>query len=103
MKKIKAKLGRLGIRSIFYLDDILVLGSSYINCMANLMKALSLLIEAGLGEVQFDSDDQLHLLGDDLGLSQGDLVSPRTSWIICAVKHRCSSAAHFHLVARSWF
>jgi hypothetical protein len=40
-------LGRLGIRSIFYLDDILVLGSSFNNCMANLMKALSLLIEAG--------------------------------------------------------
>jgi hypothetical protein len=40
-------LGHLGIRSIFYLDDILVLGSSYNNLMANLMKALSLLIEVG--------------------------------------------------------
>jgi hypothetical protein len=47
MKKIKAKLGRLGIRSIFYLDDILVLGSTFHNCMANLQKALSLLIEVG--------------------------------------------------------
>jgi hypothetical protein len=40
-------LGRLGIRSIFYLDDILILGSSFNNCIANLMKALSLLIKAG--------------------------------------------------------
>jgi hypothetical protein len=28
-----------------------------------------------LGEVQFDADDQLDLLGDDLGLGQGDLES----------------------------
>jgi hypothetical protein len=42
----KAKLGRLGIRSIFYLDNILVLGSTFYNCLANLQKALSLLIEA---------------------------------------------------------
>jgi hypothetical protein len=40
-------LGCLGARSIFYLDNNLVLGSTYHNCMANLMKALSLLIEAG--------------------------------------------------------
>jgi hypothetical protein len=40
-------LERLGIRSIFYLDDILILGSSFNNCLGNLMKALSLLIEAG--------------------------------------------------------
>jgi hypothetical protein len=46
-KKIKAKLGHLGIRSMFYLDDILVLGYTFHNCMANLQKALSLLIEAG--------------------------------------------------------
>jgi hypothetical protein len=38
---------RLGIRSIFYLDDILVLGSSFNNCLDNLLKALSLLIEVG--------------------------------------------------------
>jgi hypothetical protein len=40
-------LGHLGIRSIFYLDDILILWSSFNNCLDNLMKALSLLIEAG--------------------------------------------------------
>jgi hypothetical protein len=46
-KKVKAKLGRLGIRTIFYLDDILVLGSSYHNYVANLQRALSILMEAG--------------------------------------------------------
>jgi hypothetical protein len=40
-------LGRLGIRSIFYLDDILVLGSTFLNCQANLQRALSILIEVG--------------------------------------------------------
>jgi hypothetical protein len=40
-------LGRLGIRSIFYLDDILVLGSTFHNCLSNLQRALLLLIEAG--------------------------------------------------------
>jgi hypothetical protein len=47
MKKVKAKLGRLGIRTIFYLDDILVLGTSYLNCLANLQRALSILMQAG--------------------------------------------------------
>jgi hypothetical protein len=46
-KKVKTKLGRLGIRTIFYLDDILVLGSSFHNCLANLQRALSILMEAG--------------------------------------------------------
>jgi hypothetical protein len=40
-------LGRLGIRTIFYLDDILVLGSTFHVCMDNLQKALSLLMETG--------------------------------------------------------
>jgi hypothetical protein len=40
-------LGRLGICTIFYLDDILVLGSSFHICMDNLQKALMLLMEAG--------------------------------------------------------
>jgi hypothetical protein len=40
-------LGRLGIRTIFYIDDILVLGSTFHICMGNLQKALSLLMEAG--------------------------------------------------------
>jgi hypothetical protein len=40
-------LGRLGIRTIFYLDDILVLGSSRLDCLANLQRALSILMEAG--------------------------------------------------------
>jgi hypothetical protein len=46
-KKIKAKLGRLGICSIFYLNDILILGTSFLNCQANLQRALSILMEAG--------------------------------------------------------
>jgi hypothetical protein len=46
-KRVKAKLGRLGIRTIFYLDDILVLGSSFQICLSNLQEALSLLMKAG--------------------------------------------------------
>jgi hypothetical protein len=46
-KRVKAKLGRLGIRTIFYLDDILVLGMSFLDCLANLRRALSILMEAG--------------------------------------------------------
>jgi hypothetical protein len=42
-KRVKAKLGRLGIRTIFYLDDILVLGSSFQICLSNLQEALTLL------------------------------------------------------------
>jgi hypothetical protein len=40
-------LGRLGIRTIFYLDDILVLGSTFQICISNLQEALSLLMKAG--------------------------------------------------------
>ena len=46
-KRVKAKLGRLGIRTIFYLDDILVLGSSFQLCLSNTQEALSLLMRAG--------------------------------------------------------
>jgi hypothetical protein len=46
-KRVKAILGRLGIRTIFYLDDILVLGSSYQICLSNTQEALSLLMKAG--------------------------------------------------------
>jgi hypothetical protein len=46
-KRVKAKLGRLGIRTIFYLDDILVLGSTFQLCLSNLQEALSLLMKAG--------------------------------------------------------
>jgi hypothetical protein len=46
-KRVKAKLGRLGIRTIFYLDDILVLGSSFQICLSNLQEALTLLMKAG--------------------------------------------------------
>jgi hypothetical protein len=40
-------LGRLGIHTIFYLDDILVLGSTFQNCLSNLQEALSLLMKVG--------------------------------------------------------
>jgi hypothetical protein len=46
-KRVKAKLGHLGIRMIFYLDNILVLGSSFQICLSNLQEALSLLMKAG--------------------------------------------------------
>jgi hypothetical protein len=46
-KRLKAKLGRLGIRTIFYLDDILVLGTNYTICMDNYLTALSMLMKAG--------------------------------------------------------
>jgi hypothetical protein len=44
---VKAKLGRLGIRTIFCLDDILVLGSFFQICLSNLQEAFSLLMKAG--------------------------------------------------------
>ena len=40
-------LGRLGIRAIFYLDVILVLGSSYQFCLSNTQVSLSILMKAG--------------------------------------------------------
>jgi hypothetical protein len=40
-------LGPLGVRTIFYLDDILVLGSTFQICLSNLQEALSLLMKAG--------------------------------------------------------
>jgi hypothetical protein len=46
-KRVKVKLGRLGIRTIFYLDDILVLESTFQLCLSNLQEALSLLMKAG--------------------------------------------------------
>jgi hypothetical protein len=44
---VKDELGHLGIRTIFYLDDILVLGSMFQICLSNLQEALSLLMKAG--------------------------------------------------------
>jgi hypothetical protein len=46
-KKIKARFGFLGIRLIFCLGDILILGSPFNSCLGILMKALSPLIEVG--------------------------------------------------------
>jgi hypothetical protein len=46
-KKVKAKLGLKGIRTIFYIDDILVLGPTFSICMDNVTVALSMLIKAG--------------------------------------------------------
>jgi hypothetical protein len=36
-----------GIRIIFYIDDILILGSTYAICLENTLEALHLLIDAG--------------------------------------------------------
>jgi hypothetical protein len=44
---LKAILGVQGIRTIFYLDDILILGSSFNICMDNTAEALQILIKAG--------------------------------------------------------
>jgi hypothetical protein len=46
-KFIKAKLGSKGIRTIFYIDDILILGPSFNICLQNTREALHLLIQAG--------------------------------------------------------
>jgi hypothetical protein len=46
-KRVKAMLGRQGIRTIFYLDDILVLGSTFGICLSNTQEALSMLMRAG--------------------------------------------------------
>jgi hypothetical protein len=40
-------LGAKGIRTIFYIDDILILGPSYNICLKNTLEALHLLINAG--------------------------------------------------------
>jgi hypothetical protein len=40
-------LGAKGIRTIFYIDDILILGPSYNICLENTLEALHLLINAG--------------------------------------------------------
>jgi hypothetical protein len=44
---IKAILGAKGIRTIFYLDDILVIRSSFTICMEHTQKTLQLLVRAG--------------------------------------------------------
>jgi uncharacterized membrane protein len=46
-KKIKARMGCLGIRLIFCLGDILILDFPFNSCLGILVKALSPLIEAG--------------------------------------------------------
>ena len=47
MKPLQAFLHTRGIRSIFYLDDILILGSSKEECLAHLTTALTLLAQVG--------------------------------------------------------
>jgi hypothetical protein len=44
---IKAKLGAKGIRIIFYINNILILGSSFNICLKNTLEAFYLLIDAG--------------------------------------------------------
>ena len=46
-KPLKAFLSARGIRSVFYLDDILIIGASRSECMANLTIALRLLSRVG--------------------------------------------------------
>ena len=46
-KPLQAFLYRRGIWAIFYLDDILILGSSREECLAHLMTVLSLLSRVG--------------------------------------------------------
>jgi hypothetical protein len=41
-------LGAKGIRTIFYLDDILVIGSSFMMCLEHTQETLQLLVRAGL-------------------------------------------------------
>jgi hypothetical protein len=40
-------LGAKGIRTIFYIDDILILGSTDAICLENMLEVLHLLIDAG--------------------------------------------------------
>ena len=42
-KRVKAELDRLGIQTVFYLDVVLVLGSTFQSCLSVLQEALSLL------------------------------------------------------------
>jgi hypothetical protein len=41
------KLGIQGIKTVFSIDDMLILGSTYTICLQNTMEALHLLIRAG--------------------------------------------------------
>jgi hypothetical protein len=54
-------LGAKGIRTIFYIGDILILGSSYNICLEHTLEAIHLLINAG--EVQPHSIDELPVSG----------------------------------------
>ena len=72
-------LGRLGIRAIFYLDVILVLGSSYQFCLQH--AGVSLHSDEGgiphrLGEVQPHPYGHLPLLEDALGFGGGGGARP---------------------------
>jgi hypothetical protein len=40
-------LGAKGIRTVFYIDNILILGSTYAICLENMLEALHLLIDMG--------------------------------------------------------
>jgi hypothetical protein len=70
----------LGIRLIFYLDDILILGSTFNNCLGNLMKALSLLIEAcslSTGKSSLTPMFNFSFLGTIWDSSEGPLSLPQ--------------------------
>jgi hypothetical protein len=80
MKKVKAKLGRLGIRTIFYLDDILVLGSTFKICLSNLRDAL--VVDEGrlhhqLGEVKPHPTTNFTFLGMLWDSVEGALSLPQ--------------------------
>jgi hypothetical protein len=46
-KRVKAMLGRLDVRTILYLDDILVLGFFFQLCLSKTKEALSMVMKAG--------------------------------------------------------
>jgi hypothetical protein len=104
---VKAKLGRLGIRTIFYLDDILVLGSSFQICLANMQEALSLLMKAGI-IINWEKSSLVHttnftFLGMLWDSVQGVLSPPRTSSNVSALKQPFSSISLPQRAVRSWF
>jgi hypothetical protein len=101
---VKVKLGCLGIRTIFYLVDILVLGSSFQICLANMQEALSLLMKAGF-IINWEKSSLipttnfifLGMLWDSV---QGTLSLPQDK-----LKHLCAQAAFLldQPAPTSWF
>jgi hypothetical protein len=75
-------LGAKGIRTIFYIDDILMLGLSHNICLKNTLEALHLLIDAGFiihwEESSLVPSTDFQFLGFQWNTVQASLAIPQT-------------------------